>query len=115
MTMRNSFEKIAPEWFADAAMTDLVAEQAMMPEETPISIGLRDLESYFPLAVRRIGQIAVHGMDEKTALAAAKYVVAANLNIQKARVGGEEDPVDAFAKSVMEDAARMKSDGKWDQ
>lgn len=111
MSMAGSFSKIAPEWFADTAMKDLVSEQDMMPEETPISIGLADLESYFPLAVRRVGHIAVHGEDEKTALAAAKYVIAANLQLQKARIGGDEDPVEAFAKSVMEEAARAQSQG----
>jgi hypothetical protein len=114
MTMQSSFSKIAPEWFADDAMRDLVQEQTMMPEETPISIGLKDLESYFPLAVRRVGHIAVHGEDEKTALAAAKYVIAANLQLQKARASGEDDPVEAFAKSVMDEAAQLKAQGKWD-
>lgn len=112
MSMAGSFAKIAPEWFADEAMRDLVQEQDMMPEETPISIGLADLESYFPLAVRRVGHIAVHGEDEKTALAAAKYVIAANLQLQKARVGGEDDPVEAFAKSVIAEAEAMKNRGE---
>ena len=111
MSMAGSFSKIAPEWFADEAMRDLVSEQDMMPEETPISIGLKDLESYFPLAVRRVGHIAVHGEDEKTALAAAKYVIAANLQLQRARMGGEEDPVEEFAKSVMAEAQMMKDRG----
>jgi hypothetical protein len=115
MSMQRSFAQIAPEWFADDAMKDLISEQQMMPEETPISIGLKDLESYFPLAVRRVGHIAVHGDDEKTALAAAKYVIAANLQLQKARVGGEDDPVEAFAKSVMDEASALKAQGQWDQ
>jgi hypothetical protein len=114
MSMAGSFSKIAPEWFADEAMRDLVTEQTMMPEETPISIGLQDLESYFPLAVRRVGHIAVHGEDEKTALAAAKYVIAANLQLQKARLGGDEDPMEVFAQSVMAEANQLKQEGKWE-
>lgn len=109
MTMRTAFEKINPDWYADDAMKDLIAEQDAMPEETALSIGMKDIEYYFPLAVRRIGQIAVHG-DEKFALQAAKYIISANLSIQKARVGGEEDPVDAFARQVMEDASRLKGE-----
>lgn len=109
--MKNSFEKIAPEWFGDQALLDLVAEQDMSLEETPTSIGLKDLENYFPLAVRRVGQIACHG-EEKFALPAAKYLIAANLQLQKARASGEEDPVDAFAKAVMEDANRLKGLGQ---
>lgn len=112
--MRNAFSRIAPEWFADETMKDLVQEQEMMPEETPISIGLTDLESYFPLAVRRVGHIAVHGEDEKTALAASKYIIAANLQLQKARIGGDEDPVEAFAKSVMDEAHTLKQRGAWE-
>jgi hypothetical protein len=107
MGMRASFDKIAPEWFADEAMTDLVTEQAMLPEETPTSIGLQDLENYFPLAVRRVGQIACHG-DDKYALPAAKYIIAANLQLQKAKTAGGEDPVDSFAKAVMAEADRLK-------
>lgn len=114
MSMAGSFSKIAPEWFADEAMHDLVSEQQMMPEETPISIGLKDLESYFPLAVRRVGHLAVHGEDEKTALAAAKYVIAANLQLQKAKYGADEDPLDVFAKSVMDEAAMLKEQGSLD-
>jgi hypothetical protein len=105
--MQASFDKIAPEWFADSAMQDLVTEQAMMPEETPFSIGLKDLENYFPLAIRRLGQIASHGED-KFALPAAKYIIAANLQLQKAKTAGGEDPVDAFAKAVMAEADRLK-------
>jgi hypothetical protein len=106
MTMRSSFDKINPDWYADTAMADLIAEQDMLPEETPISIGLKDMNYYFPLAVRRIGQIAVHG-EEKYALTAAKYIISANLAIEKARASGGDDPVDAFAKQVLEDASRM--------
>jgi hypothetical protein len=106
MTMRSAFDRINPDWYADEAMTDLITEQEMMPEETPFSIGMKDMQYYFPLAVRRIGQIATHG-DEKHALVAAKYIISANLAIEKARASGGEDPVDAFAKQVMAEANRL--------
>jgi hypothetical protein len=94
MKVRDEFAKIAPEWVPDKVMDDLIIEEMEQPDKTAWDRGVEELEAGFPMAVRSVVQLAVFARDERTRLNAAKYVIAANINIRRTRQEREQSPLE---------------------
>lgn len=110
----DAFNQVAPEWEPSSAIQDLVMERTISPEETDFSIGVKRMESYFPLAVQSVGQLALHALDEKTRLSSAKYIIAANLQLKKMDQEEKQSPIENFLQDVAAEANRLKEQGKVD-
>jgi hypothetical protein len=78
------------------------------PEETEESIARRDLERLFPVAVRALGNLAVYSSDDKVRVGAAKFLVSTNLRLVELQFDAINNPVEAFAKQVMDETKRIE-------
>jgi hypothetical protein len=87
------------EWDGDHQLEALVMERTMLPEDTPYSIGCKDLRAYFPAAVRSIAQLSLYATRENIRLEASKFIVtkAMELEVQTAA-----DPLVRFFDEVTE-------------
>lgn len=91
--LRDTFERIGASWQPEKVIDDLILEEMEAPESTSWDRAKKELEDYFPLSIRSIGQLASFAANERTRLAAAKFIVGANIAMRKVQIAEDESPL----------------------
>jgi hypothetical protein len=105
--LRDQLDRLKPQWAPLDVMDDLIIEEIEKPAESGFERARKELEMYFPLAVRSIGQIALHSAEERTRLSAAKYIIAANLRFKQMEKEGLDDPFTKMMRKFEEEARNI--------
>ena len=102
MSNPNASEDDGPElpdvYLSDKAMTDMVAERSMNPDESNEAYARRILNEHVGFAVLGLVRTAVHGTNERIRTDAQKYIVERVLG----KVGDDAFVEDPFSKLIKE-------------
>jgi hypothetical protein len=87
----------------DAELEQLVMASKTDPEETPYSVGVKDLRASFPGAVRTTAQLALYSSSEKTRYLAARFIVEKVIELETLTA---DDPLAKFMDEVTDFAQK---------
>jgi hypothetical protein len=92
--------KVQTDWDGDEALSHLVEERTLLPEDTPWELGKRDLYGYFPAAVQSVAQLSMYANMEHVRLKASEFIINMTMRIEDMERQGRGSPLDELIKNV---------------
>jgi hypothetical protein len=108
--LRDTFEKVAQTWEPEKVIDGLILDELAQPETTTWERGKTELENFFPLAIRSVGQLAMFATSERTRLNAAKFIIGANISLRKVQAQEDEGPLAKMLQKFEEEANKLREE-----